>query len=204
MSYLQEIGNPLIGQSLAFNFQASGDNNRIITRRYQMRIAEQSEHIKKLIKPTLKDPVYTKAYLVNQSVAQAPGDVDCILTRVFAEIPTEWDDYDDMVIDFPGVMRPPTGGEEMLWRNSSIALQSVVRVNRKYFLSNPQQIPVPKKFTATDAVGQRVTTLTPATTPSNEDYAAMVAAGTELCMRSRISRWMGDIWVRETLYARAQ
>lgn len=200
---LEELGHPIIGDSLAFNFQATGANNRVISRSYRCPARDLHKHIVALENPTLRDPQFPAAVIVDQS-GTPQGSSDAILRRVFAEVPTEWNDYDDMHVEFPGVQRIAMGEREMLWRNSPISLQSVVRINRRYFLGMPQRIPKVPKFSAVDLAGIRVSSLTPSTAPSNEEYAAMVLAGQELCVSCRILRWKGDIWCRETIYAKAQ
>lgn len=203
MSYLTEIGHPVIGADLSLGFQSTGENNRVITRRYKCPAVDYAKHVVSLINPTLTDPVIPTAYIVHQSVS-GMGEVDCILTRTFAEVPTEWNDYDDTFVTFPGCVRVPAGEREMLWRNAPVSLRAIVRINRRYFLSNPKRIPRIQAFGATDQVGNSVSTLTVNTVPSNEEYAAMVLAAQEICVSSKISRWKGDIWCRETLYAAAQ
>ena len=71
---------------------------------------------------------------------------------------------------------------------------------RAYFLSNPGDIPVFNEFRPTDQYGTEVTQIDDNTIPSADEYIAMVQGLQEIIKQSTVRKWMGDIWVRETLY----
>src|SRR5262245_2664670 len=101
---LEEIGTPLVGDGIEFGIQATGANNRTITRRYKMRVADQLAYIVPIINATLFDPVYSEAVIIGQRMLPLSGNkVDCVLERTFAETPSQWDDFVDDVVTFPGV-----------------------------------------------------------------------------------------------------
>lgn len=201
---LEATWHPIIGNALTFNFQATGANNRVVSRPYKCPARLVQNHIYPVTRPSLYDEQFPDAVLVAQSVVPL-GTTDCTLTRIFAERPTEWNDYDDRFVEFPGVQRIAMGEREMLWRSGPISLQSIVRINRRYYIiENPRRIPTVPVFQPINLAGERTSVLTPSTTPSNDEYAAMVLGGQELCVACRIVQWKGPIWCRETLYAVAK
>lgn len=204
---LKDIGSPRVGDGIEFGLQATGANCRTIVRRYEMRTVDQDSYISPVIGATLLDPVYTTAILTSQRVLPIPGNkTDCILERTFSEVPTEWDDYDEVVVTFPGVQSSPfyAGGAFFAFRTQPESELVPVRIRKTYFLSNPLRIHRSPVFKPVDKSGNRVTLLTSDTSPSSDEYLAMAKASSEFIYRVRVHRWRGDIWVRETIYARAQ
>jgi hypothetical protein len=203
---LEEIGSPVVGAGIEFNLQASsGLNNRTITRQYKMRAEDIGSYIVPLINPTLYDPVYPNAVIVSQRVSPMSGNaVDCVLTRVFAEIPGEYNDFGEMVVQFPGVEKTDFSAGQFAFRTRPITDSVPVRVNRKYYLSNPARIPRVKELVPVDRDGNTTAILGRDTTPSADEYIAMALSSQEYVYKSTVKNWRGDIWVRETIYVRAQ
>lgn len=140
-------------------------------------------------------------------------------TRRYAQVPGSWTDaggdYAYNFIAISEVAALPQG------RNSQV-LEVPLRIQRDYFLVGsggtyadyaamvgaatiPQQT-----YTLTlypSAYATRLTAIgadTP-TTPSAEQYLGWVAAGTEIAVDTSVfSRWMGNIFVRETRYVKAR
>ncbi|MDP1581209.1 MAG: hypothetical protein Q8M02_13120 [Candidatus Didemnitutus sp.] len=209
---LKSLGPPVIGRGIQFGFRAESGvsptqrNNRIITRDYEMRVEDQAEYIVALENPTTLDPVFTNAVIVAQSVREKAGDnTVCYLRRVFAEVPQEWDEFIDRVETFPGVaLSALYAPAEFYFRNSQTTLRSRCRLNRRYSLGHPEAILEHKKFQAFDADGVATSVINDYTTPSADEYIAMVYGRNELVMWSVPRKWMGDIYVLETLYAQAK
>lgn len=209
---LKQIGPPEIGQSIAYGAQASTDippttpNNRIVTRLYEMRAEDTSNYVVSLQNPTLYDSVYTNAVIVQQSVFEKPNDLaTCYLRRVFAEIPSTWDDSVDRNELFFGVAKSMLYEPgDFRFRNGRISQLVRCRLNQRYFLGNPSSVIEAKKFQPVDADGVAVDVIDDYTTPSADEYIAMVAGRKEIVLWSVVKKWMGDIHVLETLYAPAQ
>ena len=160
--------------------------------------------------PAINDPIFDgtggtqKAYLVDQEVT--PNGLDgAVLTRTFAMLPTHLDEWDEMVIRFPGVNRGPFQLDEgFAFRSEPISEAVPVRMCRDFFLSNPQRICLPDEFRPVDENGNRVTVLTEDTVPTADEYIGFVNSGKYLNDRVSIHRWQGDIWERRIVQFRAQ
>ena len=93
-----------------------------------------------------------------------------------------------------------------------------MRIQRDFFLVDGDTIPTPFDIPVVEAqkyysVDEDVEVdylgdsdiLANETTPSRTDYQAMIAAGDEIVAEdSRLTRWMGNIFMRETLYIKAR
>jgi hypothetical protein len=204
---LEEIGSPLIGQSFAVNRQVKGGgNNRIISRRYKMRIADREHYTVPIIEPTLYDSVYPLAVIVGQEFQALAGqEADCHLIRHFAEIPTEWDEPIDRQVGFPAVLRGSLyGPADFPFRSAQALKRSDVRINRKYFLSDPRRIPRFDTFRVLDQDGAETSTITDYTTPNTDEWVAMVRSGQEIILDCKAVLWRGWIHCRETTFATAK
>jgi hypothetical protein len=203
---LQEIGSPRVGEGIALGIQSNGTNCRVITRRFRMRIEDQASYLVALINPTLYDSVFTSAVIVGQEIrAKAEDHADCELVRVFAEVPTPYDEYIERAVTFPGVspskLYTPA---DFRFRDTQVSRWASGRLARAYFLSNPRDIPVYPEFHPTDQQGVEVTTIDDNTIPSADEYIALVQGKGEIIKESVVKQWKGDIWVRETLYINPQ
>lgn len=205
---LEPVGEAIIGQSFRTNFQVSvgGNNNRVITRRFKMKIADADYYQQALISPTLYDETYPLAVIIDQAVEKIPGNkVDAFLDRIFAEVPTEWNQPDDRVITFPGVARSSLYAlAEFDFRTSQVSLRTDIRENHKYFLGDPKGIPRYPRFRVYDAYGVETTLITDFTTPSVDEYVAMVAGGQEIVIDSKVVPWRGWIQCLKTTFAKAK
>jgi hypothetical protein len=205
---LEPIGEAEIGQSFSTNFQVSagGLNNRIVTRRYKMRVADHDAYTLALINPTTYDATYASAIIIDQGVAKIPDDrVNCVLTRIFAEVPTMWDEPQDRVITFPGVARSSLYAlNEFAFRSAQTSYRTDVRINRRYFLGDPKGIPRFTRFKVFDAYGLETTVISDFTTPTVDEYISMVAGSQEIVIDSKVVPWRGWIQCLETTYAKAK
>ena len=205
---LEEVGAPAVGLSFRYNRQVldGGENNRVITRRYKIRLTDIATYAETLVAPTLYDTFYPRAVLVAQGIEAIAGNkVDAHLIREFAEVPTEWDDPDDRVITFPGVAFSSLYAKgDFNFRSSQSSLRTDVRVNRCYFLADPKAIPRFDKFVVLNYEGVETTVITDETSPSVDEYIAMVAGGHEIVVDCRVVAWKGAIYCRETTFAAAK
>ena len=205
-----ELGDAQIGVKFETGIQTNGSSDFIITRQYAISSANTAASIKTLMPPAINDPIFDgtggtqKAYLVDQEVT--PNGLDgAVLTRTFAMLPTHLDEWDEMVIRFPGVNRGPFQLDEgFAFRSEPISEAVPVRMCRDFFLSNPQRICLPDEFRPVDENGNRVTVLTEDTVPTADEYIGFVNSGKYLNDRVSIHRWQGDIWERRIVQFRAQ
>ncbi len=205
-----ELGDPLIGVEFETGIQTDGSSDFIITRKYSISSANTASSIKKLLPPEITDPVFDgtggtqKAYIVDQEVK--PNGLDgAELTRTFAMVPSKLDEWDEMVVRFPGVERGPFQLDEGFDFRSEPFSESVpVRMCREFFLSNPQRICRPAEFRPVDENGNRVLVLTANTVPTADEYIGYVNSGTYLNDRVSILRWQGDIWERRIVQFKAE
>lgn len=205
---LEEVGPPIIGLSFKLNRQvaAPGTNNRTIARRYKMRLADLEYYTVPIINPTLRDAVYPLAIIIDQDVERI-GDnkTDAYLLRTFAEIPTEWDEAFDEVATFPGVLPSNLYAPgEFQFRSGPSSIRTSIRINRRYFLSNPAAYPRIPKFQAVDSDGRATSVISDYTTPSADEYISMVLGRQEIAVSSIVKPWRGDIHFRETVFAEAK
>ena len=205
-----ELGDPLIGVEFDTGVQTDGSSDFIITRKYSISSANTASSIKKLLPPEITDPVFDgtggtqKAYIVDQEV-KPNGQDGAVLTRTFAMLPSNLDEWDEMVIRFPGVDRGPFQLDEGFdFRSEPFSEAVSVRMCREFFLSNPQRICRPSEFRPVDASGNRVDVLTANTVPTADEYIGYVNSGKYLNDRVSILRWQGDIWERRIVQFKAE
>jgi hypothetical protein len=203
---LQEIGVPRIGDGIELGPQSSGTDNRIITRKYRMAAEDSASYLVSLINPTLYDSVYTGAVIVKQRIEAIPDNhSEALLIRVFAELPTPYDEYIERAVTFPAVA--PSNlytPQDFYFRNTEVSRWASGRLARAYFLSNPKDIAIYPLFRPTDQDGVEVTMIDDNTIPTADEYIALVQGKQEIIKESTVKLWMGDIWVRETLYVNPQ
>jgi len=205
-----ELGDPLIGVEFETGIQTDGSSDFIITRKYAISSANTASSIKKLLPPQITDPVFDgtggtqKAYIVDQEVK--PNGLDgAELTRTFAMVPSKLDEWDEMVVRFPGVERGPFQLDEGFdFRSEPFSEAVPVRMCREFFLSNPQRICRPAEFRPVDENGNRVSVLTANTVPTADEYIGYVNSGKYLNDRVSILRWQGDIWERRIVQFKAE
>ena len=205
-----ELGDAQIGVNFYTGIQTDGSSDFIIERQYAISSANVASSIKKLIPPEINDPVFDgtggtqKAYIVDQEV-KPNGQDGAVLTRTFAMLPTHLDEWDEMVIRFPGVNRGPFQLDEgFAFRSQPYSEAVPVRICRDFYLSNPQRICRPDEFRPVDKNGNRVTVLTADTVPTADEYIGYVNSGKYLNDRVSIHRWQGDIWERRIVQFKAE
>jgi len=205
-----ELGDSQIGVNFFTGIQTDGSSDFIIERQYSITSSNVASSIKKLLPPEINDPVFDgtggtqKAYIVDQEV-KPNGQDGAVLTRTFAMLPSKLDEWDEMVVRFPGVERGPFQLDEGFdFRSEPFSEAVPVRICREFFLSNPQRICRPSEFRPVDANGNRVTVLTADTVPTADEYIGYVNSGKYLNDRVSIHRWQGDIWERRIVQFKAE
>jgi hypothetical protein len=205
-----ELGDTQIGVSFDTGIQTNGSSDFIIQRQYSISSANVASSIKKLIPPEINDPVFDgtggtqKAYIVDQEV-KPNGKDGAVLTRTFAMLPSHLEEWDEMVIRFPGVERGPFQLDEFFAFRSEPYSEAVpIRICRDFYLSNPKRICRPSEFRPVDKNGNRVSVLTEDTVPTADEYIGYVNSGKYLNDRVSIHRWQGDIWERRIVQFKAE
>jgi hypothetical protein len=205
-----ELGDSQIGVNFYTGVQTDGSSDFIIERQYSISSSNTASSIKKIIPPEINDPVFDgtggtqKAYIVDQEV-KPNGKDGAVLTRTFAMLPTHLDEWDEMVVRFPGVSRGPFQLDEgFAFRSQPYSEAVPVRICRDFYLSNPQRICRPDEFRPVDKNGNRVTVLTADTVPTADEYIGYVNSGKYLNDRVSIHRWQGDIWERRITQFKAE
>jgi hypothetical protein len=209
---LKPLGPATIGRSISFGIKADSDvgpsrpNNRIITVDYEMRTEDASHYIENIENPTLYHQIFTSALIVGQSVqARADDKTTCILTREFAEVPFEWNERVERVETFYGVAATQLYAPgEFFFRNQMVSIRTDCRVNRRYFISTGGVPGRFEPFRPVDQDGSAVSVMSDYTTPSADEYIAMVLGRQEIVVSSAFRRWKGAIHVLETVYAQAK
>jgi hypothetical protein len=206
---LEEIGEPVLGAGFSLNIQvpASGLADRTVTRNFKVRVTDVSHYTQSILNPTLWDSEYPLAVLVDQFFKpKSENKVDGILTRVFSETPSAWNESGDRAITYPGVaLSSLYAPGDFAFRPAQITLPADVRINRAYFQTNNEgSIPRFKKFKVFDQSGLQTSVITDYTTPSVDEWIAMTAGLTEIVDLCRVTRWRGSIFCRETIWAPAQ
>lgn len=202
-STLTELGSAELGVKFETGIQTTGQSDRVITRQYTITNAYAAAQLVRLIPPALTDPVFLNAHIVDQQITPINQSISTV-TRVFAEVPTAYSDWDDQIIQLPGVEAGDFQLDDFPFRSAPTSEAVAVRIDRKFFLSNPIRIPKVAEFRPVDADGNRATVLTDYTTPSSSEYLAYVNGGAYLCDRCSIHRWRGDIWERRTVWFKAR
>ena len=112
-------------------------------------------------------------------------------------VPTQSQDWDELVVRFPGVSTGPFQlDENFAFRSQPFSEAVPVRIVRDFFLSNPQRIHAPAEFRPVDESGNRTDILSSTTVPTADEYIGFVNSGKFLNDRVSIHRWQGDIWER--------
>jgi len=164
-------------------------------------------------------PQFTEFLLVLESPLEDQGGGVVKWTRTYAKVPASYSEpggnYAYNFIGFFGQtgtnVTNITGRDRFTW-NVPVTVQRdfflvdaatptdfqvipVIERQRYYFGSNPNL--------DVDFVGDSPP-LAEATHPSRTEYEALITAQSEIVVEtSRLSRWMGNIYVRETLYVKA-
>lgn len=173
------------------------------------------------------DPAYTDYLLVQES---ALTDVGCGVvrwTRTYAQVPDTYNEpagnYNYNFIGFIGVWGinvTAVTGRDRFSRNALAKMQRdfflvdantgsstgpvyddwanipIIEQQRYFYGSNPE---LDVDYLADSPP------LTEATTPSRTEYQDMIDSGAYIAAESsRLARWMGNIYVRETIYVKAQ
>ena len=205
-----ELGDSQIGVSFDTGIQTDGSSDFILERQYSISSSNVAGSVKKLIPPEINDPVFNgtggtqKAYIVNQEV-RPNGQDGAVLTRTFAMLPSDLEEWDDMVVRFPGVDRGPFQLDEgFAFRSEPYSEAVPVRICRDFYLSNPQRICLPSEFRPVDVNGNRVDVLGADTVPTSDEYIGYVNSGKYLNDRVSILRWQGDIWERRITQFKAE
>lgn len=177
---------------------------------------------------------FATAYLVSESPLEDLGGGVARYTRTYAQIPASRDEFPTMTVDFPGLKGAANPPYDQYWVVSDDGCdpksESVtVRVRYDYFLcaagqtfATPDDITLyPKQpFTLVGNDNVVVTHLLPAgvywsdSVPTKEDWISLKAggggigtganAGEFIAEKSKIERYMGNIYFRMTTYAKAQ
>jgi hypothetical protein len=120
---------------------------------------------------------------------------------------TAYNDFEDMVIRFPGV-RPSAYQvrDDFPFRSSAESRVVTVRVAHRFFVVNdPRRIPlIPKFEPVSNLTGDAVDVLTDDTSVTSDEYLGWVASRTEFVDRCIRQRVYGTVWARKTYYARAE
>ena len=205
-----ELGDSQIGVEFETGVQTDGSSDFIIVRQYSVSSANVSSSIVQLTPPALLDPVFDgtggtqKAYIVDQDV-KPNGKEGAVLTRTFAMVPSKIEEWDEMVIQFPGVEKGPFQLDVgFQFRTSPYSEAVPVRIIREFFLSNPSRIFRPGEFRPVDSSGNRTSVLNENSVPTADEYVGYVNSGRYLTDRVSIKRWQGDIWERQTVKFKAE
>lgn len=204
---LEEIGEPVLGAGFTLNQQvtAGGVADRTVERRYKCRVEDVGYYTVNLLAPTLYDTKYPLAVIVDQKFI-SKDKADGTLVRTFSESPTEWNDSFDRTVTFPGVaLSSLYAPGDFAFRPAQVTLPTDVRVNRVYFITADEgSIPRYPLFKVFDSSGLQTSVITDFTTPSCDEWIAMVAGRQEIVSQCRTFRLRAAIFCRETLFAQAQ
>lgn len=179
-------------------------------------------------------PTFTNAYLVSESPLEDMGGGLARYTRTYAQIPAARDEWATMTVDFPGLKGAANPPYDQYWVVSDdgsdpVSESVTVRVRYDYFLcaagqtfATPDAITLyPKQpFTLVGNENVKAQYLLPAgiywsdSIPTKEEWIALKAggggmgtganAGEFIAEKSKIDRYMGNIYFRATAYAKAQ
>lgn len=204
---LEEIGSGEIGVSLDRMPQTQGGpSNLMVTRRYKVRSAIATSYLFQIINPSSRvtDLTFPDAYLVSQSIS-GKDNADGVLTCVFCQIPTRWDEAYPNPVPFPGVLPSSLMTTyDFKFRSSAQSLYSTAFVRHEYFLGPQVNVPVLPVFQPTDQFGNKTSVLDDWSVPSSDEFVAMVSARREIVISSVVHPWRGDLWDSRSLIAIAQ
>lgn len=171
-------------------------------------------------------PDFPTFYLIAETEIQNLGAGLGQWTRRYATLPAARDDYETFAYRFPGLLGAYNPPYNQYWVNDpgdgrdprTDTVNS--RLAYEYFLIGPGQtytaagdIPIipAQQYTLVGNDNVVINYLLAAgvypddSTPTKEDYLAMIAAGTELVAEdSRVERWQGNIFQRVTRYVKAK
>lgn len=160
-------------------------------------------------------PDFTDYLLVDESPHEDMGGQVVKWTRTYAKIPSTFSEWTTDNYTFPGIVTSPNGqfNRELLTKTASIRTEFeffLVAAGETY--ETPDEIPVTTAFQIYQewwGVNYFVNSLLDGdiyfTVPDTTEYLAMVAAGDEIVVRdSTVRQWIGNIYMRETSYTKAQ
>lgn len=204
---LEEIGSGEVGVSMNPMPQTvGGSTNLQITRRYKVRSADATSYLFQILNPNVRitDPTFPDAYLVDQTIS-GKDKADGVLTCVFCQIPTRWDEPYPNPVPFPGVLPSSLMTPfDFPFRSSAQSLYSTAFVRHQYFLGPQVNVPTLPIFQPIDQFGNRTSVLDDWTAPSSDRYVAMVGAREEIIISSVVHPWRGDIYDQRSLIALAK
>ncbi|MGC3961332.1 MAG: hypothetical protein QM813_26415 [Verrucomicrobiota bacterium] len=171
-------------------------------------------------------PTIATAFLVGESPLEDLGAGVVQWTRRFATVPANRDEFESFSYRFPGLLGASNPPYNQYWvtepgdgRDPRVDTVSS-RLAHEYFLvgagqtyTTPSEIPVieSQQYTLVGNDNVSINYLLAAgvypddSTPTKEDYLTMIASEDELVAEdSRISRWLGNIFVRITRYVKAK
>lgn len=201
---LEEIGSGEIGVSLDRMPQTQGGaNNLMITRRYKVRSDIATTYLFQILDPNVRitDLTFPNAYLVSQAIG-GKDKADGVLTCVFCQIPTRWDEAYPNPVPFPGVLPSSLMTPfDFKFRSSAQSLYSTAFVRHEYFLGPLQNVPVLPLFQPIDQFGNKTSVLDDWSAPSSDEYVAMTSARREIVISSVVHPFRGDIYETKSLIA---
>ncbi len=152
-------------------------------------------------------PSFPGAILVGEGPEREEGDA-IWFRRSYATVPSSHSEYSTIAYTFPGYF----AADETL--RTSMTLQVVAREQLDFFhsddpsglVSADAKIPVLQAWRPRDLSANELEFVADAgTAPSLSDYLAWVSSGHEIAAKdSELSRYMGDIWMRRTIYVAAR
>jgi len=165
-------------------------------------------------------PDYSDFILVEESEQRDVTGGRVRWTRTYAKVPDAYEkEVDTVTFTFPGKSGLVTGGVVGYGGsdNGRLPLPKTVDYTRaRAFFLNPApgDLPILKQFQVTYGVQEEPTAYLndnatnpnyDDTAPSRTEYEALVAAGEQLITQDSARRiWMGNIYMRETIYVTAQ
>lgn len=177
---------------------------------------------------------FATAYLVAESPLQDLGGGIARWTRTYAQVPSARDEPEDYSTYFPGLLGTLTPPYNQYWIESDSGRDPRVepaqsRLHYEYFLCGTgltyetwEEIPIipAQVFTLVGNDQAKIDYLLPEgvywsdSVPSKEEWVALVAggggmgeganAGEFIAEKSRIERYLGNIWCRITRYVKAK
>lgn len=204
---LELVGSQTAGDSLDVNpGTVGGLNDWVFSRTYKVRSSSLSSYLFQILNPAVRvfDDTNTSAYLVKQRAVRH-DEVNVHLTCVFSMIPSAWDESKYQPVTFPGVLPSSVyAATDFPFRASSYTKTTQCRHHHQYFLGPISSIPTVDLFQPVDSDGTRVSVISDFTTPSADEYIALVNNRAEIVTESVVLPFKGDIWGLRTTYAVAK
>jgi hypothetical protein len=141
--------------------------------------------------------MFSGSYIVQDSDRAAVGNDCYTFTRSFAEIPVNHNTFETFSYVYPGLT---TG-------HRSIMLLTVLsRIGHEYvYTATPETLPLSGVQRFISQYGWDNTVLSSSTLPTELTYSGWVVNGTEFVAEdSSITRYMGNIWDRQTRWIKAK